>query len=64
LKHETINNKISLLLHKYEWELVADSPCYPTFVFEKLKMIVLISESGQLENESGNCPNPFLQIQM
>jgi hypothetical protein len=35
-----------------------------TFVFEKLKMDVVISESGLLKNGSGNYPNPFLQIQI
>jgi hypothetical protein len=48
----------------YGWELVADSPYYPTFVFEKLKMDVVISEFGQLENGSGNYQNPFLQMQI
>jgi hypothetical protein len=40
-------------------ELVADSPYYPTFVFEKLKMDMVISESALLKNGSVNYPNPF-----
>jgi hypothetical protein len=38
--------------------MVADNPYYLIFVFEKLEMIVVISESGQLENGNGRYPNP------
>jgi hypothetical protein len=35
------------------WELVLDNPYYLTFLFGKLKMVVVISESEQHENGCG-----------
>jgi hypothetical protein len=37
------------------------SPYYKTFVFKKLKIIVVISESVGLKNGSGNYLNPFFK---